>query len=157
MNRDDRLTELRKLQGSQPVAPSPEFDTWQARVSALIGFDRLQQDRFRHLASSATIPGHDFFQSCMRQMEQILLQAIADLEVGPEVAAEPPAEPGKPIRIHQLFDSRQSDCRGISQPSQGASAYSLLTTRYDHNGSSMALTSWRCPSPLHCSSPAFEQ
>jgi hypothetical protein len=99
MNRDERLIQLRALLQSKPAAPNAEFGTWQARASALIGFDRQQQNRFRHLASSATIPGDDFFPSCMSSMEQIILQAIADLEVGPDFAAERPAEPGKPIDV----------------------------------------------------------
>ncbi len=112
MNRTEKLNELRALAQNKPTIPNEEFGAWQARVSALIGFDRLQQDKFRHLASSATIPGDDFFPSCMRQMEQILFQAIADLEVGPDVPAEPPAESGKPIDV---FISYSTTDRAIAE------------------------------------------
>jgi hypothetical protein len=114
MNRVEKLNELRALERNKPTIPSDEFGAWQARVSALIGFDRLQQDKFRHLASSAVIPnmGDHWFPDTMRQMETILLQAIADLEVGPDVAAEPPAEPGKPIDV---FISYSTADRAIAE------------------------------------------
>jgi hypothetical protein len=114
MNRVERLTELRALQRTKPVVPSEEFDAWQARVSALIGFDRDQQDKFRHVASSARMRdmGEEWYTDSMRQLETILLQAIADLEVGTDVAPEPHAEPGTAIDV---FISYSTTDRAIAE------------------------------------------
>jgi hypothetical protein len=53
MNRDERLTELRALQRTKPVVPSGDFDAWESRVAALIGFDRELRDQFREVARVA--------------------------------------------------------------------------------------------------------
>lgn len=114
MNRAERLNKLRALERNKPTVPSDEFGVWQARVSALIGFDRLQQDKFRHLASSAMIPnmGNEWYSDTMRQMETIILQAIADLEIGSDTADESPAEPGKPMDV---FISYSTADRAIAE------------------------------------------
>jgi len=99
MNRNERVAELRMLLHNQPDFANEGFAIWQARVSALIGFDREQQTAFRHMANDAPSSEPETHPNYRRRLQTIILQAIADLEVGPSDAAKQPAEPGKPIDV----------------------------------------------------------
>jgi hypothetical protein len=68
-------------------------------VSALIGFDREQQTEFRSMANNAPYSELKRHAEYRRRLQTIILQAIADLEVGPSNVAEQPTESGKPIDV----------------------------------------------------------
>jgi hypothetical protein len=82
MNRNERVDELRVLSRTQPDFTNQEFAIWQARVSALIGFDREQQIAFRAMADNAPSSEPTNHAEYRRRLQTIILQAIADLEVG---------------------------------------------------------------------------
>ncbi len=67
---------------TQPDFTNQEFAIWQARVSALIGFDREQQVAFRAMADNAPSSEPINHAQYRRRLQTIILQAIADLEVG---------------------------------------------------------------------------
>jgi hypothetical protein len=109
MNPHERLAELQTVLRTRPEEPCDEFNRWQAKVSALLGFDLSLQNEFRQKARSAIIASPQYFSMWIREIDVVIAQAIAALEFGNDVLTEPRAESGRPLDVFISYSTADSN------------------------------------------------
>jgi len=100
MNRDDRLTELKKLGNIHGYTLSSEdvFSEWQGRISALLSYDPIAKHKFDHYCDFI-LDDHEFGRGMIsyetvevqKKIHALIERATADLEINkPDVSISIP-------------------------------------------------------------------